>query len=298
MAKYYSFEKGKYGGATGTIFPFVRTLSGKDPSGSDWQSYVPAGYLRCDGSILRADKFRRLSEIIGIGDDCIYKKDNITLQNADSNGVGGEIQLPDLGSKYMTAFSSNTGLILDATAQSPTDPTRTTEKVGVGVELTLNQGSTITVQYTGNLIFPQTNIPVSGNYALSMSSLSATGTYTAEQILAHGHYANASRLKREEPTIDNAAIDTPNDIDPPVAAYDIIEYESQGVPSYGSTESTQHFHSITRSSVTKNVSVVANQVNDVSGEGIITTVNLASSNTTAFNDINPAFILVEYLIKY
>lgn len=301
MARYYSFEKGKYGSATGTIVPFPKTLTGKDPSGTDWTTFVPAGYLRCDGSILPADRFRRLAEVIGVGDDCIYKKTGTTLENLDENGNGGEIQLPDLGSKYITAFSSNAGLFLDDTSQNPNSATET-EKVGIGVTLNLNQGESIDVTYTGNIILPQTNIPVSGNYALSMDYLTASGGYSDEQVLAHGHYVNAARLKKENPTgPENFSVGTNcGTPDPPQAGQvlNVVELEDVSVGVSGSVADTQHFHSIQRTNPTKNISVNIPQVNDIPIETITTTVTLASENTTAFNDINQAFILVEYLIKY
>jgi hypothetical protein len=301
MPKYYSFEKGKYGGATGTIFPFPRTLSGKDPSGTDWTTFVPAGYLRCDGSILPADRYRRLAEVIGVGSDCIYRKPNTTLDEADEQGNGGEIQLPDLGSKYITAFSSNTGLFLDATSANPNSPGTETEKVGIGVSLNLNQGNSISVAYSGNFTLPLTNIPISGNYAMSMESISAPGTFTDEQILAHGHYVNAARLKEETPRFENLAVGNRRrggDIEPQEEWVNVVEFETVNVGVAGSVSSTQHFHSLSRTNPTKDISVNIPVVNNISIEPITTTVNLASENTTAFNDINHAFILVEYLIKY
>lgn len=301
MPKYYSFEKGKYGGATGTIFPFPRTLSGSDPSGSDWKTYVPAGYLRCDGSILPADRYRRLAEVIGVGSDCIYRKANVTLDEPDEQGNGGEIQLPDLGSKYITAFSSNTGLFLDSLAPNPNSAGTETEKVGIGVSLNLNQGNSITVSYTGNLKLPVTNVPVSGNYGMSMESVSAAGTFSDEQVLAHGHYVNAARLKEATPRTENLARGNRRrggDIEAQEQWVNVIEFETVNVGVAGSSESTQHFHSLSRTNPTKTMSVNLPATNNISVESITTTVNLSSENTTAFNDINQAFILVEYLIKY
>lgn len=300
MPKYYSFEKGKYGSATGTIVPFPKTLSGKDPSSSDWTTNVPAGYLRCDGSILQAESFRRLSEVIGIGDDCIYKKVGTTLDNVDENGEGGEIQLPDLGSKYITAFSSNTGLFLDDTSQNPNSTTQT-EKVGIGVTLNLNGGNSVEVSYSGNLVLPPTSIPVSGNYAMAMDYLTQSSGHIEEQILAHGHFSNAARLvrstARDEREFAIGAKCTPDD-PVPGQFVNVVEFEDISVGITGSISDTQHFHSISRTNPTKNVTVNVPEVSTIPIETITTTVTLASENTTAFNDINQRFILVEYLIKY
>lgn len=301
MAKYYSFEKGKYGSATGTIVPFPKTLSGKDPQGLDWTTNVPAGYLRCDGSILPADRFRRLAEVIGIGEDCIYKKNGVELENADDNGNGGQIQLPDLGSKYITAFSSNAGLFLDDTSQNPNSSNQT-EKVGIGVTLNLNQGSSVEVTYTGTLGIPETSIPVSGNYALAMDFTTASAGYTEDQVLAHGHYVNAARLKEDAPREQNFGTGTNNrepfDLPPDGRFTNVVELEEVNVGTTGSQADTEHFHSIARTNPTKSITVNIPEIDDIPVESITTTVTLASENTTAFNDINQSFILVEYLIKY
>lgn len=299
MAKYYSFEKGKYGGAVGTIYPFPRTLNGSTPASIDFQSYVPAGYLRCDGSILNADEYVALANVIGVGDDCIYKKANVILENRNEQGYGGQIQLPDLGSKYITAFSSNTGLFLDSTAPNPVNPSTTREKVGIGVDLSLNQGSSLTIQYTGNFSIPTTNIPVSGNYVLEMDGVSASANIGEEQILAHGHYSNATRLVNGSPPSRDAAMTAPgiNDVYGGAGGWDVVEFEEQVIQSAGDIASTSHIHSISRTNPTHNTAVNLNTF-EVDGSPVTTTVNLASENTTAFNDITQKFILVEYLIKF
>jgi hypothetical protein len=302
MATYYSFQKGKYGGAVGTIYPFPRTLSGDSPTDTDWVRYVPAGYLRCDGSILKADEYRSLANVIGVGSDCIYKKSNIQLDEPLENGFGGQIQLPDFGSKYVTAFSSNTGIILDNTAPNPNTPGTFQEKVGVGVDLTLNQGEQITFNYSGNFSVPQTDIPISGNYILSMGGQSATGTIAEEQILTHGHYSNAARLKLA--TAPNKKVATfapgPNlagDLYTGAGGWDTIEFEDIPVQSSGSISSTQHEHGIKRTNPTHTASAYIESF-QIDASPVTTTVQLASEDTTAFNDISQKFILVEYLIKF
>lgn len=297
MPKYYSFEKGKYGGAVGTIYPFPKTLD----SNTSFLENVPAGYLRCDGSVLNADEYVALARVIGIGDECIYKKANQVLDNADENGLNGQIQLPDLGSKYITAFSSNTGIILDSTAPNPTNPSTTRERVGVGVDLTLNQGTEITFNYSGNITVPTTNIPITGNYVMTLDGSSSEGFISEEQILAHGHYVNAARLKTASPPSVSFALSAPNipnnDQYTGSGGYTVIEYEEYPTEIGGSLSSTGHFHSLSRTNPTHNAAANINSFN-LDGSPITTTVTLASENTTAFNDIVQKFILVEYLIKY
>jgi hypothetical protein len=298
MSTYYSYQKGKYGGVAGTIYPFPRTLEGNSPTDSDWKEYVPAGFLRCDGSILKADEYISLANVIGVGDDCIYKKPGVTLENKDENGNGGEIQLPDLGSKFLTSFSSNTGLVLDAEAENP-NSTATRERVGIGVELELNQGTEITFNYSGNFNIPTTEVPVSGNYSLEMNSVSATGTIGVEQILAHGHYSNIARLKSQNFPYVEIAIGSgvPGDLVPDGFALDVVEINELSVESSGTFESTQHIHGVKRINPTNNTAVQMNSF-EIDAGPVSTNVTLAAEDTTAFNDVTQKFILVEYLIKF
>jgi len=113
MATTYSFQKGKYGGPCGSIFPYFTPMQNLIPTEQEYLDNIPAGYLRCRGQILNADQYPNLALVIGIGDSCIYRKTGTTLQN-QVNGVGGQIQLPDLGSKYITA-STTPGNYLNTT---------------------------------------------------------------------------------------------------------------------------------------------------------------------------------------
>jgi len=298
MSTFYSFEKGKFGGVVGTIYPFPLTLNGDKPSDSDWKRYVPAGFLRCDGSILKADEYPALANVIGVGDECIYRKNEVILENRDENGKGGEIQIPDLGSKSLTAFSSNTGLILDATAENP-NSTAFSERVGVGVDLELNQGQQITVNYSGNFSVPTTPIPISGNYTMEAPPTSALQTFTQEQILSHGHYSNVARALRAQGISKNFAEDAVGigDVSPEGVVADVITVDEIPIDSSGSLQSTEHIHGISRTNPTTNISAQLNSF-EIDASAVSTTVNLGTSGKTAFNDVTQKFILVEYLIKF
>lgn len=292
MTAYYSFHKGKFGGVVGTIYPFTRTLDGDRPIDIDWRTYAPAGYLRCDGSILDADEYVALAEIIGVGDECIYRKEGTILENRNENGSGGEIQLPDFGSKYLSASTSNTGLVFDATAiQESTG--RVVERVGVGVDLVSNQGEEITVNYSGNFAIPTTDIPISGNFVLDAPFQSAAAQIRQEQILTHGHYANVARI--ESPNVNSREWDNGGAggrVSPVVRPYNQFP-----VGISGSVQSTQHEHGISRTNPNTNITASL-QSTEIDASNITTTVNVDVSDTTAFNDVTQRFILVEYLIKF
>ena len=302
MPKYYSFQKGKFGGASGTIFPFSKTLSGNRPDEIDWKTYVPAGFLRCDGSILDADDYRSLADVIGVGDNCIYRQSGVTLNNPNlETNYGGQIQLPDLGSKCITAGSSSSGVILDANVVDPTNGV-STDKTGIGVELSLNQGTAITVNYSGNFSVPTTNVPVSGNYVMDFAGISANANIAAEQFLPHGHYANAIRLAPEDDSTipsEEVCVSSPtlNDTELNTSGGEGINVIDDSIISAsGSIEQTEHLHSVSRTNPTHNTSASIPTF-EVDGSPITTTVNISADDTTVFDEIPQRFIIVEYLIK-
>ena len=95
MAKYYTKEKAKYGGITGLIMPFMVKLPDVNiPDQSTWRTLLPAGYLRCDGSILSDEVYPGLAAILGTGRNSKFAKDPEILTDT-------QFQLPDLGSKYV-----------------------------------------------------------------------------------------------------------------------------------------------------------------------------------------------------
>lgn len=299
MSTFYSFEKGKFGGVVGTIYPFPRTLTGNKPTESDWKQYVPAGFLRCDGSILKADEYPALANVIGIGDECIYRKDGVVLENRGENGRGGEIQIPDLGSKSINAASSNTGLVLDAFAVNPNTSTFQ-ERVGIGVDLELNQGTEVTVNYSGNFTVPTTPIPISGNYTMEVPSVTNLQSFTQEQILSHGHYTNIARILRGSPINKTFATGTAGgvtDLSPEGTVADVIPIDEISTEASGSLQSTEHIHGISRTNPTTNISAQLNSF-EIDASAVTTTVNLGSTDKTAFNDVTQKFVLVEYLIKF
>ena len=103
MAVLYSKEKGKIGTLTGSIINWSNQLTSSDPEDPTIYETLPAGYLRCDGSVYAAEAFPELASILGVGTNCRYKK-------PDTNLLDNQFQVPDLGAKSTkTSFSSNLG---------------------------------------------------------------------------------------------------------------------------------------------------------------------------------------------
>ena len=170
----YSFEKGKFGGAIGTIYPFVVELNGKDPASADWKTKIPAGFLRCDGSVVNGDLYPTLKQVLGVGSDSLYLKSSIILQEANANGSGGQFQLPDLGSKYIRA-SAQSGTY-SATVNNNTVGVQN-RRVGVATELTSLIAATVLLVV---VVVSNVTLPTSA----FISSLYNWGKRTSKSISA------------------------------------------------------------------------------------------------------------------
>jgi hypothetical protein len=166
MAVFYNKEKSKMGSLTGMIISFPVEITSDDPSSSINKALIPAGYLRCDGRILFAPEYPLLAEVLGVGNECKFRKENQAL------GLN-QIQLPDLRSKNIRATtSSNIGQYNDlfvTTAQDDVIP-----KAGVGLDVIQNIESPYELTYTGSFYIPPQTLDLRGEPAFSVS----TGAYT------------------------------------------------------------------------------------------------------------------------
>ena len=83
----YSRVRSHYGGYIGSIqvhsTPYIATIN--DPNAANFQEYVPAGYLKCDGSVKNASDFYALSQVLGVGQNSKFRKQNVDLREADQD---------------------------------------------------------------------------------------------------------------------------------------------------------------------------------------------------------------------
>jgi len=108
----YAREKSRFGGYCGAIIMHSTPGVGvnNDPTSAVFKNNLPAGYLKCDGTVKSVRDFYALAQILGVGDDCRFKKDGTQLRNADpTTGDLGQFQLPDLGSKVILPNRSTGG---------------------------------------------------------------------------------------------------------------------------------------------------------------------------------------------
>lgn len=290
MATNYGYEKGKFGIFAGTIIAFPRKLTGKDPNDSTWKTLVPSGYLRCDGSIKKGDDYPALKEILYVGASSKYIRLGVTLKEDDANGNGGEFQLPDLGSKYIRSAVVSGGYD-QLTATNPLTSTEV-RRVGVAATIETNISTPVEVFYSGNLAIPSNPVPITStsNFSTTLGGITPTGYPDHTAYLPHGHFANTVSRKVFEQTAECASGGGTT------AALTQVDISDGDSGATGSFADVTHAHNLTRSPVTR--STTQNNISTVVGpDNISTLITLNSANTFKMDDIQHAFILVEYLIK-
>ena len=99
MPAHYTKERAKYGSGVGSIITWPVELTTKDPLAESNVKYLPAGYLKCDGTIYKADDYPQLAAILGVGAASKfirYDIDNDPIDDVDDD----EFIVPGLRSKY------------------------------------------------------------------------------------------------------------------------------------------------------------------------------------------------------
>ena len=291
MATNYGYEKGKYGIFAGTVIAFPRKLIGGDPNDSSWKTLVPSGYLRCDGSIKNGDDYPALKQILGVGAASKYIKAGTILREDNTDTLsGGQFQLPDIGSKYISSMPVSGGYAY-LTATNPLTATQV-QKVGVGCSIETNVQSPVEVFYSGNISVPTNPVPINSNsnFGTTLSGITPTGYPDHTAYLPHGHYSNTVS-RQDNPQSANCASaggDTSSRTQVDVTIADS--------GTFGDFASVSHAHNVTRSAVSR--STTQNNISTtLPPDNISTSITLNASNTFKMDDIQHAFILVEYLIK-
>lgn len=304
----YSFEKGKYGGPCGSIFPFFREIQGNLPTEQDYSDYIPAGFLKCRGQILSADQYPQLADLIGVGEQCIYRKAGVVLAERNANGTGGAIQLPDLGSKYITSSATPGGYANDTTVNTTTSAT--VQRAGIAVELASN-GDTVDFTYTGDFRSPGVpSLSFSGVWrAVSPPSRTPETTLSISNFVSHGHrgtFTIGGSINLNSQAMSSAAWagrffgggvlcwQPATTVCTADENFGVV-FVSLNITDSGAE--SRHSHQL--GSVAINAPVNGNipPVN-LSASSLTTTVNIRKSNIFKMDDIAPKFIICEYLIKY
>ena len=203
MARLYTKEKAKYGSGSGTIICWPTQLNSTDPSNEANVKVLPAGYLKCDGSIYKAEDYPALAEILGTGLNTKFIRYDIDNEPIDSPG-DDEFMVPDLGSKFMkptTGASAGTYINILTETVAGVEKRRS----GMGIEASSTAGTTagntvtIPVTYTGNFIVPSQEIALKGKPSWSKGTNNSG--YTDEEAVdslalhSHMHFSTTNRLR-------------------------------------------------------------------------------------------------------
>lgn len=292
MPAFYTREKSKYGGIVGTIQAYVSTLPSTNNPG-DFKTKLPAGYLRCDGSILAASQYPLLAALLGVGSQSKFARDPESLTET-------EFQLPDLGSKYIRASNSSGGYLNDEVGN--------TGQFRAGAALTAKVlgSSSKTITYNGNLkVLAQNSIPFEGNpiyTAGDAESQTKNGLATSDTFQAHGHMASRRAILNY----------TGSWQDSPASAnglgFNFVQtqgsnaFTTMQAPEESTFLAGQHKHEVT---VPKAVTFNSNNnfnysmaLQEIDPFGLETIVNLSTTNLTKLDNAISPFILVEYIIKF
>ena len=213
MAAHYSKERSKYGSGTGSIIVWPVELTSTDPNNEANINLLPAGYLKCDGTIYKADDYPQLAEILGVGGASKFIRrdiDNNAIDDVDDD----EFIVPDLGSKYpkpTTGASAGTYINIVTEDQSETERRRS----GMGIISTPTAGTTvgntttIPVSYGGTFNVPSQEIALKGKPAWSKGTNNSG--FTDEEAVdslalhSHMHFSTTNRLRIKTTNEDSEA---------------------------------------------------------------------------------------------
>ena len=299
--KTYSFEKGKHGGITGSIFPFFTDINGLIPVDQDYRDYCPAGFLKCRGQILQADQYPALASVLGVGNQCIYRKSGTVLEDRSEDGTGGTFQIPDLGSKYITA-SSNPGQYINSTTTDVNG--NEIDRAGVAVSLD-SAGETVEFGFDGEFSAPSVTLAFTGQWRYkSPPSRTPETTLSMGNFVAHGHlgdYTIAQRINQNNQGLRRCRWNggyyctksgSFSEGDSQAGVQHVsISFEDAG-------EDTAHDHSLGVPTVIASGPTSTIPAVTLPTSSITTTVNMRVRDLFKMDDIAPKFIITEYLIKF
>lgn len=296
----YTREKSRYGGFTGSIqiHSVPGIITNNDPTSVIFRENLPAGYLRCDGSVKNVKDYYALAQVLGIGEECRFKKENTTLRspNPELNDLGS-FQLPDLGSKVIVA-SQGPGEYRNTTIENRPNVNR----VGVLVDANSNVGPTINVGYIGNAtVAPSGAISPTGNAKFVISPRTSATALAIENFQAHMHDADGRNLlnysaphadgiglpggggKNSSPTVANSG------------AGNVLEEVTANVD-----RGAPHTHAITRPNTYNPATpfTYSHPEFSVSLENVRSFINVKENNIDVLNQVVTPFVLVEYIIKF
>ena len=287
----YTREKSKYGGIVGSIQIFTTTLPlANDPLDSTWKSKIPAGFLRCDGSILNAKEYPELAAVLGVGDASKFRKLDKTL-SAD------QFQLPDIGSKFLSPGLASGQYSDMYLVQTITENFPGKKRVGVETQVVSNVGNSVTIDYAGNFtVVGQNDIPLLGNAKFTPPEDKQLSETQLDQsnMQAHGHSANTRVLNYT----GNFKVGASGKGDGLVNVFAGHSLEGSGNPTNDAASTHVHKIEWPQATAYENNYKYAFPTFNVPADNLQTTVNISTKTVTELPESVQPFVLVEYIIKF
>ena len=289
MTVYYSKQKAKFGGVTGTIIPYPIAVNDNVN-----RNFLPAGFLKCDGSILKASVYPPLANTIGIGSNCRFAK------NPDDIAAD-EIQLPDLGSKYLRV-STSSGQYLNTTLEQD----ESISKVGTEVEVISLVGDSTEISYSGFFeVLGQNGLPFVGTPVFeSETGFTLSDSLNEENFQSHGHYADVGVFTYLGKWSDNVFVEgyaRGGNEAQTEGSNNLVQI--QAPDQAPTTVAHNHRINLPGSTELKSNNTFSYGFSNVGGslqypaDGLRSEIIITTSNVKKLDDVISPYILVEYIIK-
>ena len=292
----YTYERSKYGGCVGSILVHTTPAisSSNDPTTAQFKDNIPAGYLKCDGSVLSAKDFLALSKVVGVGDNCRFKREISTVANADpSIGYLGQIQLPDLGSKVIIG-GKGTGSYNNDFVDKEDLNAAYTNRVGPQIEVISNFGDKISANYVGGArVSASGTLNMLGTPRYTLSKNTSETELNIENFQGHLHQSNQTYLnystahqvggeggKDNAQSLGNSGAGNSSDF------------------TFDSGKESIHDHRIEKPIAYSSNFEYSYPQKDIDMSGVLATVDIDLSNDEKLDQLVTPFILVEYIIKF
>ena len=292
----YTYERSKYGGCAGSIIIHTTpAISGSnDPLTAQFKDDIPAGYLKCDGSILSARDFLALSRILGVGDECRFKRDASNVRNADAlTGDLGQFQLPDLGSKVIIG-GRGSGTYNNDFVDREGLSTAVTNRVGPQIEVICNEGDTINTTYQGGArVTASGTLNMLGSPRYTLERNTSETQLDIQNFQGHLHNANQSFINysTQHAVGGEGGKDFARSIGNSGAGNQ-VDFTGDG------GRESIHDHRITRPTTYTHNFTYSYAQQDIDMTGVTARVDVDISNEEKIDQLVTPFILVQYIIKF
>lgn len=289
----YAQTKAKYGGYIGSIqthaTPYLTGVN--DSSTTPFKLHAPAGFLLCDGSIKNANDYIALSQVLGVGSESKFRKDNVTLREPDDEtGDLGQFQLPDLGSKVIVASRSVGDYENDFVGDSELS------RVGPSVEVLCNEGTQLTCDFLGNFEGRRKQVDNSydfqANVKFQFPALTSSAFLDIENFQGHTHrtdatYINFSTNHQVGGDGKESGADSGNS-----GAYNVVE-----TTELNTSESSSHQHKLGKPNTYTHNFAYSFDPFQIPADNVSTTLNVGVEDITKLDNVVTPFIVVTYIIK-